>query len=82
MSLRCRLVGHSPYVEDHPGTERLSAGEVLAAADIYTDELLDWARSVPSETVAVFGGVRRYCGRCGVTLPGDTPEVGDRMDSR
>lgn len=24
------------------------------------------------------GPVRRYCGRCGVTLPGDIPQVGDR----
>ncbi len=39
---------------------------------------LDYSKCIRPEPDVIVGPVRRYCGRCSETLPGDVPEVGDR----
>ena len=65
--IRCRVVGHRPYIDDS------QAWKEIAPHDFYSED----GELVP-EGAKISGPIRRYCGRCGITLPGDMPELGDR----
>lgn len=72
-ALRC-LLGHKPYIDESECWIITDPGDLAALAS--------YAGSEKPPVRAVVGPIRRYCGRCGVTLPGAEVQVGDRIRSQ